>query len=246
MDVIMNLIHSHQQIAFVFVKIIVVVLFSIIINTILRKIEKRLIIKYEENPKLLRDSFLKIFYTPCRFLVWIIALTFIIVIITGAVANDRVSANTIRISRNFIVLICGWFFIRWIKCFEDMWVDVRESRDLVPGLRVEIIRKLFTILIFIFTLFIVLGSFNVNLTAFLAVGGIGVAAIGFAAKDVLSNLFGGLIIYSTRCFSVGEWIGSPDKNIEGTVEEIGWYITKIRNFEKKTNICFLMEFFLLL
>ena len=32
---------------------------------------------------------------------------------------------------------------------------------------------------------------------------------------------------------VGEWIRSPDKDIEGTVEEIGWRLTRIRTFEKR-------------
>jgi MscS family membrane protein len=32
---------------------------------------------------------------------------------------------------------------------------------------------------------------------------------------------------------VGEWIRSPDKDIEGTVEEIGWRLTRIRTFDKR-------------
>ena len=52
--------------------------------------------------------------------------------------------------------------------------------------------------------------------------GIGGIAVGFAAKDLFANLLGGLTIYLDRPFTVGEWIRSPDKNIEGTVEQIGW------------------------
>lgn len=35
---------------------------------------------------------------------------------------------------------------------------------------------------------------------------------------ILANFFGGLTIYLDRPFAVGEWIRSPDKEIEGTVE----------------------------
>ncbi|WP_273009454.1 mechanosensitive ion channel family protein, partial [Spongiibacter tropicus] len=64
-------------------------------------------------------------------------------------------------------------------------------------------------------------------------GGIGGIAVGFAAKDLLANFFGGLMVYLDRPFSVGDWIRSPDKNIEGTVENIGWRQTRIRTFDQR-------------
>jgi len=57
--------------------------------------------------------------------------------------------------------------------------------------------------------------------------------VGFAARDLLANFFGGLMIYMDRPFSVGDWIRSPDRNIEGTVEKIGWRLTMIRTFDKR-------------
>ena len=36
-----------------------------------------------------------------------------------------------------------------------------------------------------------------------------------------------------RPFSVGDWISSPDKDIQGTVESIGWRVTRIRKFERR-------------
>jgi MscS family membrane protein len=57
--------------------------------------------------------------------------------------------------------------------------------------------------------------------------------VGFAARDLLANFFGGLMIYMDRPFSVGDWVRSPDRNIEGTVEEIGWRLTRIRTFDKR-------------
>ncbi|NKN80826.1 mechanosensitive ion channel family protein, partial [Weissella cibaria] len=43
----------------------------------------------------------------------------------------------------------------------------------------------------------------------------------------------GLMIYLDRPFAVGDWIRSPDKEIEGTVEYIGWRQTRIRTFDKR-------------
>ena len=67
----------------------------------------------------------------------------------------------------------------------------------------------------------------------IAFGGIGGLALAFASQQVISNFFGGLMVYLTSPFTIGEWVNIPDRNIEGHIEEIGWYLTRIRNFEKR-------------
>jgi len=49
---------------------------------------------------------------------------------------------------------------------------------------------------------------------------------------VLANFFGGLTIYLDRPSSVGDWIRTPDKQIEGTVEYISKRHTRVRAFNK--------------
>lgn len=78
-----------------------------------------------------------------------------------------------------------------------------------------------------------LQTIGVSISGILAFGGIGGIAVGFAAKDLLANFFGGLMVYLDRPFSVGDWVRSPDKEIEGTVEHIGWRQTRIRTFDKR-------------
>lgn len=75
--------------------------------------------------------------------------------------------------------------------------------------------------------------FGIGLSGLLAFGGIGGIAIGVAGKDMLSNLFSGVMLYFDRPFSIGDWVSSPDRDIEGTVVEIGWRQTKIRTFENR-------------
>jgi MscS family membrane protein len=80
---------------------------------------------------------------------------------------------------------------------------------------------------------VALQTLGFSISGVLAFGGVGGIAVGFAAKDLLANFFGGLMVYLDRPFSVGDWIRSPDRNIEGTVEEIGWRLTMIRTFDKR-------------
>jgi len=79
----------------------------------------------------------------------------------------------------------------------------------------------------------VLQGLGIPISGVLAFGGIGGIAVGFAARDMLANFFGALMIFLDRPFSVGDWVRSPDRNIEGTVEEIGWRLTRIRTFDAR-------------
>lgn len=74
---------------------------------------------------------------------------------------------------------------------------------------------------------------GIAFSGLLAFGGMGGIALGIAGRDVLSNLFSGVMLYFDRPFSIGDWISSPDRNIEGTVAEIGWRLTKINTFENR-------------
>ncbi|MCL4120248.1 UNVERIFIED_CONTAM: hypothetical protein GTU68_011668 [Idotea baltica] len=74
---------------------------------------------------------------------------------------------------------------------------------------------------------------GLSLSGLLTFGGVGGLVVGLAAKDLLSNFFGGMMIYFDRPFKVGDWIRSPDRSLEGTVEHIGWRMTVIRTFDKR-------------
>jgi len=80
---------------------------------------------------------------------------------------------------------------------------------------------------------VMLQTLGYSISGVLAFGGLSGVVVGFAAKDLLANLFGGLMIHLDRPFSPGDWIRSPDQNIEGTVEEVGWRLTKVRTFDKR-------------
>ncbi len=72
-----------------------------------------------------------------------------------------------------------------------------------------------------------------SLSTLLAFGGIGGIIIGLAAKDWLSNFFGGLMLMLDRPFKEGDWVRSPDRAIEGHVEKVGWRLTKVRTFDRR-------------
>jgi MscS family membrane protein len=97
----------------------------------------------------------------------------------------------------------------------------------------EALGKVLKTVVAISAILVMMQSFGLSISGVLAFGGVGGIAVGFAAKDLLANFFGGLMIYMDRQFAVGDWIRSPDKPIEGTVEHIGWRVTRIRTFDMR-------------
>jgi len=97
----------------------------------------------------------------------------------------------------------------------------------------DAIAKLVRLSVIITAVLVILQTLGFSVSGVLAFGGIGGIAVGFAAKDLLANFFGGLMIYLDRPFLIGDWIRSPDREIEGTVEHIGWRLTTIRSFSKR-------------
>jgi MscS family membrane protein len=137
-------------------------------------------------------------------------------------------------ARDVALVACvTWFLLRFIGQVARNVVAARQSRgeefDLTTVDALGKLARLVTVVVAVLTVAQTLGF---QVTGLLALGGVGGIAVGFAAKDLLANFFGGLTIYLDRPFSVGEWIRSPDKSIEGTVEYISWRHTRIRAFNK--------------
>ncbi|WP_272574136.1 mechanosensitive ion channel family protein [Providencia sp. PROV259] len=97
----------------------------------------------------------------------------------------------------------------------------------------RIVARVFKTTIFVVMVLLFGEHFGMSLSGLMAFGGIGGIAIGMAGKDILSNFFSGLMLYFDRPFNIGDWVSSPDRNIEGTVVEIGWRITKIITFDHR-------------
>lgn len=178
------------------------------------------------------DALLRALDRPLRLVVWLLALAY---------AGERIARQAqlealaaVPLLRDVgVVLGLAWFMIRLIHAVSDNLIArARAAGEEVDHTTVDALSKLARLLVLVLAGLLVLQTLGVSIAGLLAAGGIGGIAIGFAAKDLLANFFGGLTIYLDRPFAVGEWIRSPDKDIEGTVEYISWRHTRIRRFNK--------------
>ncbi len=126
-----------------------------------------------------------------------------------------------------VTLLFSWGCFRFIQKAEDEFVKRKHDATTVNALG-----KVAGMVVLTFAFLSVIQSLGVSISGILAFGGMGGLVVGMAAKDLLANFFGAMVIYFDRPFKVGDWIRSPDRQIEGTVEKIGWRVTKIRTFDK--------------
>ncbi len=101
----------------------------------------------------------------------------------------------------------------------------KELRKELFNLGVQVVKGLIVIIILAFGL----NHFGISLTAIMSTLGVGGLAFALAAKDTLSNLFGGITILFDNVFRMGDWVKIGD--VEGTVAEIGLRSTTIRTFD---------------
>ena len=131
------------------------------------------------------------------------------------------------------IVLLSWFASRFIRFVEQNVSNTSYRENPIDATTANAVAKLLRAAVLITAGLLILQNLGVSIGGVLAFGGIGGIAIGFAARDLLANFFGALMIFLDRPFSVGDWIRSPDRDIEGTVEEIGWRLTRIRTFDQR-------------
>ncbi|MFV1972208.1 MAG: mechanosensitive ion channel family protein [Thiohalobacterales bacterium] len=213
----------------VFVVVFLVLLFNLALRMALQRLQGKL--QGTENPW--DDAFVGALQRPLNLVVWIIGIAFAAEIVYAE--TEATIFMAIGSIRDVGVIACiAWFLQRLIKQVQVNLVQRSKGQEQpLDQTTVDAIGKLVSASIMITAVLVVLQTLGFSISGVLAFGGIGGIAIGFAAKDLLANFFGGLMIYLDRPFAVGDWIRSPDRDIEGTVEYIGWRLTRIRSFDKR-------------
>lgn len=92
-----------------------------------------------------------------------------------------------------------------------------------------IIRKALKIFVIVVSMLVTSQNLGMDVTGLLASLSIGGLAVGLAAQDTLSNLFGAVAIFADKPFRVGDRIQLD--SIDGTVETIGLRSTRVRNLD---------------
>lgn len=212
------------------------VLLAIVVTVALNFVIDRLLDKATRRARSTANSWDDVLFhalrRPLPMLVWVVGFS-IALNLVRRYADDPLFDLVAPLREVGIVACLAWFLFRLIRLGGDSYIAAatRQGRE-VDRTTVDALSKLGRLVVLVVAALVMLQTFGFSVSGVLAAGGIGGIAVGFAAKDLLANFFGGLTIYLDRPFSVGDWIRSPDKQIEGTVEAISWRHTRIRAFNK--------------
>jgi MscS family membrane protein len=209
-----------------------VVLGTLAINIVASLVLRRLNRIAAKTENLWDDALIQACRRPLTLMIWLVGLALAAEIVQEE-SSAHIFAAVGAVRDVGVIASLVWFLVRLIRNVErNIHIQREAANKPVDHTSVDAISKLLRLSVIITGALVILQTMGFSISGVLAFGGIGGIAVGFAAKDILANFFGGLTVYLDRPFSVGEWIRSPDKEIEGTVEHIGWRQTRIRAFNK--------------
>ncbi len=227
-----NFIATHQW----YLKITVTFVIGFVISIADYASYSRLMPRLKKRGSLWTVAIWSAIHRPIQIYIWLLVITFLLTIFAQQFSFVKDINTAIGATR--LVLTClliFWFLMRLIKSTELSFIERarRGQSHISDPTSINAIAQLVRVAIMIVVLLVVLQTIGVKMSALLAFGGVTTAVVGFAARDSLGNFIGGMMLYWDRPFSVGDWVRSPDRNIEGTVEHIGWRLTRIRTFDKR-------------
>jgi MscS family membrane protein len=219
---------DHAWVYSAFIVIFLTLLVNYLARVVLLKIEHKLAATH--NPW--DDALVISLRSPLTWAIWVIGFSYVL----KFVEKETQSGFFTRVeefTQIIVLFLIGRFLFIFSQQVEKNLLGQKDPEKKVDETTVSVIARLARVSIIITVGLIIMQALGYSISGVLAFGGVGGVAVGFAAKEMLSNFFGAFMIYLDKPFKIGDWVRSPDQEIEGTVEEIGWRVTKIRKFDKR-------------
>lgn len=133
----------------------------------------------------------------------------------------------------FVVLLSmpvKGFFLIILKYLEQSWADKTDTK--IDNIIFDLLNRFSGAIIHALAVVLALDIMGINVMPFIAGAGVLGIAVGFAAKDTLSNLIAGILLIIDRPFEIGDrievWSAPAGSSSWGDVIDIGLRATKIR------------------
>ena len=140
----------------------------------------------------------------------------------------KISLGINHLFQAIIILTVAWLIVRFFDALcEEYIVPLTEKTETdLDDQLLPIIRKGTKFAVWSIAVIVALNNAGYNVAALIAGLGIGGIALAMAAKDTISNVFGGLTIYTDRPFKLKDRIQID--GFDGKVTDIGLRSTKIQ------------------
>ncbi len=186
------------------------------------------------------DNIINAIETPVIWLFYILS-THVALIFLG-LENTNIPLKTFSgiITETLVAVFLTWLVLRLIDVFDNYLAGVLQ-KEKGKGKR-EILLHFFPLMkralkvaVLFIALIVIVQNWGYSVTSLVAGFGITGLAVGFAAKESISNVFGSVFIVADHVYKIGDWIvvdrSINSSNVEGIVEDISLRSTKIRAFD---------------
>lgn len=131
----------------------------------------------------------------------------------------------LKLFRSAGIILVAWGFYD-LASTESLLSDEFKEKLNIDKILLPFFSKLTRFVILALALCVLAQEWNYDINGFVAGLGLGGLAFALAAKDTLSNIFGGIVIIMDKPFTIGDWISTP--SAEGAVENISFRSTRVR------------------
>ncbi len=172
------------------------------------------------------DKLLAAFYGPAE---WLILLSGFYFALRYLPLNAAADLLVLNLFRSLIIVLIAWGLYSLAETDSPLSQELRRKFNL-DGIIIGFFSKTARLILISLVLVIIAQEWGYDVNGFIAGLGLGGLAFALAAKDVLANVFGGIVIILEKPFVSGDWITSS--TIDGVVENITFRTTRIRGFDE--------------
>lgn len=126
-----------------------------------------------------------------------------------------------------VTVLILWVFNFTLTHIQNHIISVEKNDSMPNAAALVSACKFGRVISIVIFLLVLMYHLKMPIGQLLAPTAIGAFGLSLAAKDILSNIFGGLMIIMDRPFAVGDFVQIAN-NEEGTVRYIGWRYTQIQ------------------
>jgi MscS family membrane protein len=221
---ILDFILENDYLKFLFI-LAVSVIVAFIVKVIMRQVLKPLV---KKTKTMIDDLIIKS----------ISSIIFYVVIIMGfKIGIQHFEFETVTFSsvvNTLFILIIMVMVLRIITNFSKHWLEewASKTESTADDRLIPLVAKILKAITIILAIFFVFDTWNINLSPLLATAGVAGIAIGFAVRDSLANILGGLQLVLDRTFKVGDKVELESGEL-GEILDIGIRSTKLRTYDNE-------------
>lgn len=191
-----------------------------------------------------RNAVIGALNAPLQAIAWIVGVSFVEEVLTAGGHMPLVAELFPPVRDVVAVGIIAWFLVRLShQLVLNMYRRAQARGRDFDTTAADAINKFVTAAIVIIALMVIMQTLGFSIASLLTFGGVAGIALGFAAQGLVSNLLGGITIYTSRPFKVGENVVFSGGSLmgqsgyigwqAGEVQHIGWRATRILDWNGK-------------